>query len=226
MLYYFFFAMEIFYMSEEFVTQYIHQLIPSKRIALDIGANIGRYTIPMAEKFEKVYAFEPHEENQKQLWFNLNRFKKTNVEVIGKAISNSTGSVILNTNPHNIGGHTLSEKVATHIEWGFQNSQTIEVPSITLDEFCADKDVEFMKIDIEGAEDFIFEGATETLKRKNLNIMIEVHNEVNLPKLFEVFKDNGFSIGGLGLSFGSDGTYQKLIEVNSFVADNHYLIRK
>lgn len=213
-------------MSEQFVAQYIQQLQYSDRVALDIGANIGIYSLPMSDKFKKIYAFEPHPDNQGSLEDNIKRYNKTNIEIVPKCVSNETGTIILNTNPYNIGGHTLNKRVATHEEWGFAGSQAIEVPAITLDEFCKDLDVAFMKIDIEGAEDFVFTGANEVLSRNNLNIMIEVHNEVDRPKLFSLFKNHGFKIGGLGLSITSQGMTQTLVEVSQFDADHHYLLIK
>ena len=213
-------------MSEQFVAGYIQQLQPSNRIALDIGANHGLYTLPMSDKFSKVYAFEPHSENQKILQANLDRYNKTNIEIVPKCISDRSGTVLLNTNPHNPGGHTINNRVATHQEWGFENSKQIEVPCITLDEFCKDLDVGFLKVDIEGAEDFVFEGAREFLKRPNINIMIEVHNEVNRPRLYNFFKEFGFTIATLGLIIQDGGMHQALVQCAEFSADHHYLLQK
>lgn len=213
-------------MSEQFVAGYIQQLPYSDRVALDVGANIGLYTLPMSDKFKKVYAFEPHPDNQKSLQDNIDRFNKTNIEIIPKCISDKSDTVQLNTNPSNIGGHTINSKVATHDEWGFTGTQKLDVPAVTLDEFCKDLDVAFMKVDIEGAEDFVFEGAKEFLKRPNINIMIEIHNEVNRPKLFEFFKQFNFNIGGLGLIIGDGQMRQSLVPINQFDADHHYLLQK
>lgn len=212
-------------MSEQFVQGYISQLQKSNRVALDVGANMGIYTSMLADKFSKVYAFEPVPDNIRQLRANL--ANKTNVEIVEKAISDKPGIVTINLNQSNHGGHTLSTKVATHNEWGFtKNNPAIQVNAITLDEFCKDKDVEFIKFDVEGAEDFIFEGAKETLSRKNLNIMIEVHNEVDLDKLYKMFASFDFKILTLGLVITDKGIRNEAIVCNRFVSDNHYLLVK
>lgn len=214
-------------MTEQFVSGFINSLGFNDCIALDIGANHGMYTIPLADKFKKVYAFEPVPNNVSILKRNLSIRNITNVEVVEKVISNVPGTMEMTLNPHNMGGHTINKNVATHQEWGFVDAPKIEVPAITLDEFCKDLDVQFMKIDIEGAEDFIFEGATETLKRDNLNIMIEVHNEVDREKLFKLFKDNGFNFYGLGLYMTPGEKPQTTaVPVDHFIADNHYLLTK
>lgn len=211
-------------MSEQFVSSVINSLQPSNRVALDIGANMGIYTAQLAPKFKKVYAVEAHPENAKQLAQNLKNFN--NIEIVNKAINTTNDPVILNINPHNHGGHSINSRVASHKEWGFTDSIKIEVPGITLDEFTKDMDVGFAKFDIEGAEDFIFLGATEFLKRRNLNIVIEVHNEVDRPRLFKLFKDNGFAIWGLGLVIASAGTRFETVLVEEFSVDSHFLLSK
>lgn len=211
-------------MSEQFVVSIINHVPQSDKIALDVGANHGIYTTMLAQKFKKVFAFEPQPDNIEILQKNIQQFN--NVEIVAKAISDKSGSVKLNINPHNMGGHSISKKVAAHPEWGFTQQITMDVPAITLDEFCADKDVGFIKFDIEGAEDFIFTGAQETLKRPDLNILIEVHNEVNLKNLYDMFKSHNFRIFGLGLSFGPGTSHYETVLVNDFVADNHYFLIK
>lgn len=212
-------------MSEQFVTSVINSLPPTPdRVALDVGANMGIYTAMMAPKFKKVYAIEAHPGNAKQLAANLHGY--TNVEIVNKAVNATNDPVVLNVNAHNHGGHSINNKVATHPEWGFTESIQLEVPGITLDDLTKDMDVSFCKFDIEGAEDFIFKGATEFLKRKSLNIVIEVHKEVDMKKLFELFKDNGFSIWGLGLVIANGGTRYETVLVNEFSVDSHFLLNK
>lgn len=211
-------------MSEQFVSSVINHVPKCDRIALDIGANMGIYTAMMAPKFKKVYAVEAHPENAKQLTQNMSAF--SNVEIVNKAINKTNDPVLLNINPHNHGGHSINSRVATHAEWGFTEKLQVEVPGITLDEFTKDMDIAFAKFDIEGAEDFIFEGATEFLKRKNLNIVIEVHKEVDMSKLFDTFKSNGFMIWGLGLVISAAGTRYETVPVNEFTFDQHFLLSK
>lgn len=212
-------------MSEQFVQGYINQLPKSNRIALDVGANHGIYTKLLADKFAKVYAFEPVQDNILILTKNVKDCP--NVEIVPKAISHTTGTTRIHLNGNNPGGHTLSEKVKGHTEWGFgTQAPTIEVPTITLDEFCKDLDVEFIKFDVEGAEEFIFGGAHEVLSRKNINIMLEVHNEVDLDKLYKMFVGFGFRAITLGLSITDKGIRNEAVPANKFIADNHYLLVK
>lgn len=215
-------------MSEQFVMHCINNLTLSEKAAMDIGANIGKYTVPLSKKFKKVYAVEPHPDNIALLKQNTNGCP--NIEVFEGVISNKTGTTTLNVNKTNMGGHTLNENVSKHKEWGFYAPEVLsDIKSITLDEFCKDKDIELLKIDIEGAEDFIFEGATETLKKPNINILIEVHNEVDTEKLYKIFESNGFRAYCIGMVFNSGRESSIRLEVvpsTKFIADEHYLLKK
>ena len=211
-------------MSEIFVAACIQQHNESSGEALDVGANRGIYTEMLLQKFSKVYAFEPHPENVIYLHQKFKLHPK--LEIVPKAVSNVTGKTLLQINPHNYGGHTLSSKVAAHPEWGFTEKKEIEIETVTLDEFCEGKNIQFMKVDIEGAEDFIFEGATKTLSKPDLNIVIEVHKEVDLNKLFKFFKSFDFRIYGLGLVIGGGSNRYETVEVDCFDADHHYLLAK
>lgn len=208
---------------EFFVSTIINGLQPSKKVAIDVGANHGIYTELLAKKFDQVLAVEAHPDNVQIL---KERFKDTpNVKVIPMAINKTNDPVTLNVNVLNPGGHSINNKVATHPEWGFTETVKLEIPGITLDELTKDLDVEFIKMDIEGAEDFVFEGATELLKKK-LNIMIEVHKEVDLEKLYKTFTDNKFQVHALGIVLSSNETRYETCMMGGLEEDQHYYLIK
>jgi hypothetical protein len=96
------------------------------------------------------------------------------------------------------------------------------VQSITLDTFCKDIKVDFIKCDIEGGEYEIFYHGQEILTRDYPTIVLETHqvsdiksDQVKRDKLFKYFKDLGFSI-----------LDTKNNEVVAFTYDTHYLIQK
>lgn len=198
--------------NEEFVNLQIDSIEPRDGIAIDIGANHGMHTMKIAERFEKVYAIEPHPDNITILKRNL--ASTPNVEIVQAALSPVTGTVKLYNCSTNPGGHTLSEAVTDHGIWGHSRESFTEVDGITLDDFCKDKKVTFLKVDIEGAENSAFEGAIETLKNNKLDIIIEVHRFVDNEKLFKLFTDLGYTI------FDIDGIGRPV----EFKADQHYII--
>lgn len=188
-------------------------------IALDIGANHGIYSDLLARKFGKVYAFEPHPYNVNKLKSNLTQ---KNVQVEQKVIGTSNSVVDLFVCSANDGGHTIMKGLADVRKWGHSVHNTIRVESITLDTFCKDMNISFIKCDIEGGEYEIFYHSKDTLKRTHPTIVLETHqvsdfksDQEKRDKLFKFFIDLGFSI--------LDRNNNK---VSSFTFDTHYLITK
>ena len=206
--------------QEEFISTYLKSLPRSYGCALDIGANYGIYTQTMSQKFQKVYAFEPHPENIAILNENTSTFN--NVVVVPLALSQNGQSCTLIGNGYDSGGHSIMEDLATHGTWGHSLENTIVVPSTTLDAFCIGKNISLMKCDIEGGEYEIFYSASETLAANDLTILLETHQVSNWEKdqkerdrLQEYFLEFGYVV------YNTEG-YQ----VSQMDYDTHYIIFK
>ena len=201
-------------MSESFVKKYISRLKDKQPgIAFDIGANYGAYPDMLAAKFDTVYAFEPHPNNIKRLHENI---KCPNVKIIPQAISNRTESGQLFTSRTNPGGHTISQVVADLKKWGHDPRVCLYLEFVSIDDFVSDNnitDLEFLKVDIEGAEEFVFEGAINTLKNNKLDIVLETHQVVDCDKLHRFFLDLGYTSYDLNMDVAKRMEH-----------DRHYLI--
>lgn len=180
-------------------------------IALDIGANFGCYTNLLAERFAFVYAFEPLPSNLEQLRSNI---KHPNIEVVDKAIGIIDGETKLFT-CSNPGGNSISERVAERETWGHNKKTFVTVDCVTLDTFCRDKNIQFIKCDIEGAEDFIFNHGTKTLWNNDIDIILEVHQTVDCQKLYEFFE---------GVGYGAKDEHGQ--PTKTFKNDHHYHLNK
>ena len=141
------------------------KLIKPGDIALDIGANIGALTLPLAEMVGpegRVHAFEPHLQNYMLL--KQNCYGYANVEVWNYALGAELAfaeAPRLETLPHtNYGG----------IE--FSQSQTGTAQVIPLDQLGLDR-VNFMKIDVEGWEIDVIHGAMLTINRDRPIMYVE-----------------------------------------------------
>lgn len=156
------------------VVKHIH----STRNALDIGAHVGIWTRRMAQIFENVYAFEPiskHIECHNQ---NLQGF--TNVTLNQIALSNKNGTAVIKELDYNSGTSTLEWKKITTKQTKHKE-QYIEIATKTLDSYNL-TDIDFIKIDVEGHEVSLIEGAKETLTNNSPVIFIEVlHKELKKP---------------------------------------------
>jgi len=134
---------------------------------VDVGAHIGTVTIPYAQfvgDSGRVYAFEPQQKIYAELLSNLYLNKINNVTAIRKAVGNSFGEIEMAVPPRNNEGGT-----------GFGKNGEL-VPLIPLDSLRL-KDISFIKIDVEGAEKMVLEGARQTITREKPVIYIEILGE-------------------------------------------------
>ncbi len=191
----------------------LNQKIFNSKICIDIGANIGITTIWMARNCEKVYSFEPEINNIIRFKENLEANHITNVELIQKAISDTKGELELNI-LESYGHHSLG-KVATSKIIG---SQKVDV--ITLNEFCLENnisEIDFMKVDVEGFEIEVLNGAKELFVKKAIKLVAFEISEVPLKSLnktekdiFDFFKSVNYDIFNLDGSLFNTNFYEKI----------------
>jgi FkbM family methyltransferase len=205
--------------NENFVKIFIESLPKTNETAFDIGACMGTYTRLLAQKFDQVFAFEAcPATNANYLVPSVKNYP--NVRVINTAISNKTGRTRLFTTSFTDGagkgGNSISNRIVNTGKWGHSQSHYTEIDSVTIDKFVQFRKISnlgFIKMDIEGAENFAWNGAIETLKTNKLNIILEVHMEVDYQELHQFFRDLDYKI--------FDDMMRK---AKNFFPDSHYLI--
>jgi FkbM family methyltransferase len=145
-------------------------------IVLDLGANVGMYTLLMARwagSGGKVFAFEPSACIARMLQRNsrLNRLANR-VEVIPAAVGDSVGQVAFFT--AGASGH------ASVVASAAVGEQAEVVPLTTVDAFCRSRRVAptFLKIDVEGCEAHVLEGARDTIQQHLPDLLIETHPQL------------------------------------------------
>ena len=183
---------------EEFETDLVKKEIHKGDVVIDIGANIGCYTIMFAKLVGdsgKVIAFEPDPTNYELLKKNIEINGFTNVILEQKALSDNPGKMMLSLNNENTAGH--------HLDFKNENSiNSIEVDVLSLDDYFSYKNIEinFIKMDVEGAESNVIKGMSNILKTsKNLKMIVEY---------------NPFAIKQLGLT---PENYLELLIKNEFL---------
>jgi FkbM family methyltransferase len=146
-------------------------------LALDIGANVGLFTILLADlvgERGRVIAFEPIAELATLVERSIaeNGFGDR-VTLARAAVGNRSGSVKIHSteNARNKGAAYLVTGVGGE---GPANDNR-DVPLVALDSYPMPSPVGFIKIDIEGAEPLFVQGAAELLKRDHPVILSEVH---------------------------------------------------
>ena len=154
--------------QDAYEIELMKRFIKKGDILLDIGANIGFYTTvfsKLAGRYGKVYCFEPDPGNSNFLRSNTKKFQ--NVTLIPKAVSEKKGTLTFYTS------HRLNVDHRSYKPEKFNNS--FEVESISIDEFINGKfDVNFIKMDIQGAEYGALKGMVNTLRKNDAILLMEI----------------------------------------------------
>jgi FkbM family methyltransferase len=169
-------------------------------IIFDIGACEGEDSIRYSKLFPNstIYAFEPRADNFKKGGEMIKQYNRKNILLFNIALSDKNGTAefylsegepgqLKNDENWNYGNKSSSllppsEELKKHTAWlNFKNKTIVETKR--LNEFVKEKNIstiDFMHIDVQGAELMVFEGAGDYLK----NIKV-VWTEVEAVKLYE-----------------------------------------
>jgi len=165
-------------------------LVHSRDFVLDIGANRGIYTYKLSRLGALVLAFEPNPVCASLLraWGKHNRA----IIVHNVALSNQTGHAELQIPIDSTGAeHDASASLVPH---QFLRSRSIPVQLRTLDSYGL-SNISLMKIDVEGAEADVLDGAVHTLENCKPALLIEIekrHAQRAFFSIFELLKEKGY----------------------------------
>jgi len=202
---------------ESEVAMYFSQQSQEKEMFVDIGANIGIYSLlflSSSPPTAKVEAFEPLPRNASRLKLNtyLNEFEE-HINIHKTAVGNKSGTVQLQTPSENHAEATLSDEL-----YSGKSSGRIEVQIERLDKVLSqDEYPDLMKIDVEGAERAVFEGCVEILETQP-EILLEIH-----PTVVNGYDEHIQQIETLLMDAGYDNAFHintnrnlKISELSSF----------
>lgn len=156
---------------ELFETKIVKKLVRRGDVVVDIGANIGYFTLLFSRLVKpsgKVFAFESEPANFSLLKKNIEINGYKNVTLIQKAVSNKNELIKLYLSQDNEGDHRIYESDG--------NRDFIEIESVCLDEYFRNMEdkINFVKMDIQGAEGTVIQGMRNILNRNdNLNMITE-----------------------------------------------------
>lgn len=166
---------------------------------VDIGANIGYYTVMAAMKTGQsghVISYEPESENYSFLKRNVDANNLSNVRAVKMAIGDKVGTAKLYLTKNNKGTHSFANNRND------SENETVNVDSLDhlLSAIGVEK-VDVLKIDIEGYEPFAFDGMKETLaKNSDIIIFSEIYPKAirrtgrDPLDLLKLFNEYGFVI--------------------------------
>jgi FkbM family methyltransferase len=167
-------------------------------IVVDIGAHMGRYTIISSKRVGtngKVIALEAHPGNFEMLNRNIELNQLTNVIPLNYAVYSKETKIKLYL-PEEESGYTIYNTIMSN-RAGTED-KFVEVNANTLDSLLQLKgitDVNWVKIDVEGAEFEVLKGATNVLsKSKDIALLIEVHGPDNYSPILNFLNLYNFKI--------------------------------
>lgn len=163
-------------------------------IFLDIGANVGAYSMMISDVVGGVYAFEPHPfiAGRCKMNFLLNNINESNVKQI--ALSDKEGEVCF-TNDIDV---SAMNKIS-------ESSNGIKVKTKTLDKFASEENLlvehdYVLKIDVEGHEIPVLKGAEEFFKTRNIKaFMIEIF-DTTFDETKDVIESYGYKLRHIHLA--------------------------
>ena len=170
-------------------TKLIKNIIHEGDVGIDLGANIGYFTMLMANLVGtsgKIFSFEPEPQNFEILQKNIKQNHLKNVVANQSAIGDINGKIKLYLSNTNAGWHKVFPKQFIDYEVSDKN---IDVKICSLDKEFIDKKIDFIKMDIEGYEHEALKGMKKTIL-KNKPIFLIEYNDQNIKKIYKCL--NGY----------------------------------
>lgn len=174
---------------EKDVTSAINAICQEKWVVLDIGANIGAHTLRFASLVGDnggVFAFEPMGYAFQKLQRNVRLNQFCNIKIFQLALSNQ---------------NLPQQNISYRASWKTDNSRTDEsstVDFIRLDDWFKNQTInrlDFIKIDVDGNEYSVFDGAREVLEKYKPAMIAEVgayHFSDSLSNPWEILENLGY----------------------------------
>ncbi len=153
----------LFNVYEPYATKiFLHHLRPGMTV-IDVGANIGYYSVLAASvvgSTGQIYAFEPDPENFALLQQNAQTNSMPQIKPVAAALSEQTGKSTLYLSPDNKGDHRIVSELK-------EDRKGVVIDTWRFDEFAKHNNinnVNLIKIDVQGAENFVLKGMEQTLQ--------------------------------------------------------------
>lgn len=180
-------AMFLFRERYEPLLTHGHRLMRAGDVAMDVGANQGLFTAAFGSIASKVIAVEPIPWQADRVRANiaLNHYK--DAHVFQGAVSNQEGETTLR-----FGG----QESTSSIVWQHKNGRELQVKTTTLDKLIdiyALSRVDFIKLDIEGAEEMALEGGKRMLSEMKPVLCLEASDMPQFERISKYLAGYGYA---------------------------------
>ena len=177
-------------------------------VIFDVGASVGSETLEYRKVFPggRIYAFEPEPESFQVLQQRVNA--DSHITAYNLAVSNVEGVARFNSNAAPACSSLLGTDSKAATNWSltgvYETVETVDVRAVSLDNFCEANDVprvDILKLDVQGAEYLVLEGARRLLREGNIRLIfteiILVPTYAGQRSLFHylgLFNENGYQL--------------------------------
>jgi FkbM family methyltransferase len=174
-------------------TKVMQEILTKDMTVLDIGANIGYYALMEAKRCKRVIALEPDMDNFRNLSKNIGINGYTNIQPYLMAAGDKDGTLEF----------ALSKVPNWHRVAVGGEKDVVIVPVSKVDTFLENvgsPKIDLLRMDVEGYEYNILEGARETIKRDRPMMFIEIHRDLmknfghSAVKLFKLLAEYDYSV--------------------------------
>jgi FkbM family methyltransferase len=219
-----------FHSVEEFVSDEEYEFLSTHSIGdgaiIDVGANLGIVSFILAKRFPQrtIHAFEPVPSTFHAFSTNIELNACPNIRALQCAVADREGEIFFNADPF---GRAINSIAFTSGE------SVIKVPCTALDTYAEKNSIDeiaFLKVDVEGFEASVFQGASRLLSQKRAAIIYyEVcpGNSKNSgidPELpTRLLLENGYQICRVARRGGLEPA--RVSDVNQTALDNWVAIR-
>jgi FkbM family methyltransferase len=180
---------ELLHSYKEIFEKEIYRFVSNSNspLIIDCGSNIGLSILYFKQLYPlaKIIAFEPDQNNFELLKLNTQKNNLTNIELNQSAVWITNGHI----------SFEAKESEASHIS---ENDSHHKVESIRLNDLLNNyKEIDFLKIDIEGAEFHVIKDIESNLQKVG-NLFLEYHGKVDetykLNEILNLLNRCGFNV--------------------------------
>jgi FkbM family methyltransferase len=157
----------------------VRRCLQPGRCFLDVGANIGYFTVLAAKHLGpsgRVVAFEPEPRNFEILKKNVDLNGLENVRIENYAAVDREQNLTLYLSSYNFGDHRIFDSDDDSMENRGRRQERVQVRGVRLDEYLREHRFapDFIKIDVQGAEQSVLMGLAETLSEdRDIRLLLE-----------------------------------------------------
>jgi len=175
--------------------QKLLSLVERDSVVLEVGANIGAISVPLAQKVAELHVFEPQPKIFALLQENVERNSKNRPAWFNHCAVGARSRDRIAIMPLNVDAPSINMGAAAVTPLAVVDDDAIHVTQLTLDEYCREFDrLDLIKMDVEGMECDVIDGALETINKFKPLLWVENDREQKSAELIKKIATLGYRL--------------------------------